>query len=363
MLKEAEANEELKPESVIITIAGEPGMGKTSLGFTGENPYLIDFDRGAYRSAFRKKTGIPEEWADVSGITPRLKPYNPIVIDTGGRALDMLMVSIKESNPKLANPMNGLLSQSGWGALKSQFLTWIKGIQAMGKDIIILTHDKEKQKGDDTIIHRPDITGGSYQYIFSESTAIGFLYVENGKRMLDFVPRDWHIGKDPAGIGKIEVPNYAEEPLFLDKLITHMKDTLGRISMEGKAIADAFKAWQTDITKASTTKDIEEIYSRIKTEGLAIALKKMTWEALTRKAEAVGVVYNKKEGVFVPKKGTDKATSKDLRQLFAEAKKAGMDDETLKNFCLETYSVKSRKDMTLEQINSAAEHVKTLAKQ
>lgn len=38
------ANEPMKVDQLVVTIYGQPGVGKTSLGFTAESPLLLDFD-------------------------------------------------------------------------------------------------------------------------------------------------------------------------------------------------------------------------------------------------------------------------------------------------------------------------------
>ena len=62
------ANEPMKVDQLVVTIYGQPGVGKTSLGFTAESPLLLDFDHGAYRAMGRKDTVDVSAWSDVTQI-------------------------------------------------------------------------------------------------------------------------------------------------------------------------------------------------------------------------------------------------------------------------------------------------------
>jgi hypothetical protein len=60
------ASEPITIQTVIILVYGQPGIGKTSLASTSESPLLLDFDRGAHRSGFRRDTVQVERWGDIS---------------------------------------------------------------------------------------------------------------------------------------------------------------------------------------------------------------------------------------------------------------------------------------------------------
>src|SRR5690606_12335554 len=115
-------------------IYGAPGLGKTSLAFTADTPLLLDFDQGAHRAANRKDIVQVRAWGDVTSITEDdLAPFNTIIVDTAGRALDALTADIIRRNPKLGR--GGALTLQGYGALKAEFIAWLKLLNGFGKDV------------------------------------------------------------------------------------------------------------------------------------------------------------------------------------------------------------------------------------
>ena len=52
------ANQNFPARPVVMLIYGVPGVGKTSLSNTAENPVLVDCDRGADRAVIRKNNSL-----------------------------------------------------------------------------------------------------------------------------------------------------------------------------------------------------------------------------------------------------------------------------------------------------------------
>lgn len=119
-LKIVKSSDPLKVERLNVVVYAQPGVGKTSIAFTTSNPLLLDFDGGAYRAAHRKDSVQVSAWSDVTGITADdLAPYSTVIVDTAGRALDMLSADIIKRDPKKGR--GGVLSLQGYGALKAEF--------------------------------------------------------------------------------------------------------------------------------------------------------------------------------------------------------------------------------------------------
>ena len=116
-LRITKATEPLFVDRINLCIYGAPGIGKTSLGFTAENPLLLDADEGAYRAANRKDSVVVKKWADMASIQKSdLDPYSTVIVDTAGRTLDKLSADIIEGNPKMGR--GGALTLQGFGELK-----------------------------------------------------------------------------------------------------------------------------------------------------------------------------------------------------------------------------------------------------
>lgn len=252
MLKIVKETDVIKVENLITCIYGAPGLGKTSLGFTASRPLLLDFDAGAYRSAFRKDSVQVSAWSDVEDMSAQdLVNYDTIVIDTAGRALDTLSAQLMEKNPKFKG-FGGALSLQGYGALKSTFTAWLKKIRGFGKDIVLIAHMDEQRSGDETV-ERLDVQGGSKAEIYKVADAMGRLYMDK-TRKLNFSPSDTAFGKNPGGLPVLDVPHFAERPTFLADVIQKTKDSLNRLS-EAQQKAAAELAEYAAKFEAATTPD------------------------------------------------------------------------------------------------------------
>src|SRR4051812_14030410 len=110
-----------------VLIYGDPGSGKTSLGFTADDALGLDFDGGSHRSAFRKKTLRFDCWDDVittqnegvkdakgNLVIPTNFGNHNIILDTVDTLLKFMGQALMAGNAKLGNRAGGL-SQNGWG--------------------------------------------------------------------------------------------------------------------------------------------------------------------------------------------------------------------------------------------------------
>lgn len=232
-IKIISAKQPIKVENITLCLYSPPAYGKTSTAFTAQMPLLLDFDNGAYRSQFRKDTVQISAWADITGLTEDdLAPYDTIVIDTVGRALDMLTIDILRANVKGTTRNNGTeLSQQGYGALKNRFISWLKLLRSFGKDVVLLSHMTEERKGED-FIERLDIQGGAKNEVYKVADLMGRIALDGGKKVLDFNPSATGFGKNPIGLPVITVPNFTVDPLFLANIIAQVKAELNKQSDE-----------------------------------------------------------------------------------------------------------------------------------
>lgn len=229
MITITKATDQIEVKQITLTLYAPPGVGKTSMGFTASNPLLFDFDHGAYRSQFRKDSVQVSEWGDVDGVTIQdLAPYNTVIVDTAGRALDCLSSALIAKNPKFKG-FGGQLTLQGFGALKAAFIGWLKLLHSAGKDVVLIAH-MDEQKDGDTVIERLDITGGSKAEIYKVADAMGRIKIQGNNRTLNFSPSETAFGKNPAQLPIIQVPDYHTEPEFLAGVIQNIKDKLNESS-------------------------------------------------------------------------------------------------------------------------------------
>lgn len=296
MLKIHSGSEPIEITQIKAMFYGQPGAGKSSLGFTCEAPLMLDFDGGAHRSAFRQDSVRIQSWDEVASIDPaELKPYRTLILDTVGRALDFLAASLIADNPKLARK-TGDLTLQGYGALKSSFAQWIGRINTLGLDVVMIAHDKESTNERDIKIVRPDIVGGTYAEIFKIADAVGYLYIEGKRSMLDFNPTENYVGKNPAQFDLMAIPKFETEPDYGAKLIAEIKSKLGSISAEGQKIVAALTDYRTKIGDVENADGITELLAEV--NALTNPLQAQVKHLMKARTDELGLEYDKKAKKF-----------------------------------------------------------------
>ena len=252
-LKIIPASEPISIETIVLTIYGAPGVGKTSLASSAGRSLLLDCDNGSYRSSFRRDVVSATSWADIAGIEASdVKGYDTLIIDTAGRALDLLSVDIIRTNPKMGS--GGSLNLKGWGELKTRFIAFLNLLRSFGLDVVLVAHADEKQQGDD-LIERIDMQGSSKNEVYKSSDAMARLSAKTGKRLLAFSPTETAFGKDPADLGQIEVPDLNAEPEFLGMLISRIKADLNELSEEQAAMKVRRDEWTDRVSACEAPED------------------------------------------------------------------------------------------------------------
>lgn len=294
-IKIIKASDPLKVERLNMVIYGPPGIGKTSLAFTADAPLLLDFDNGSYRSANRKDTVIIQSWTDVAGITADdLAGFKTIIIDTAGRALDVLSADIIRANPK--HGRGGSLSLQGWGELKARFTAFLKMLNTFGKDVILIAHMDEQRSGDE-VIERLDVQGGSKGEVYKAADAMGRLVMRDGNRWLLFSPSDAAFGKNPAQLPALQIPDQATPDFtnFLECVIGKTKEHLNRLTEAQKATVDEIHWFADALPNITNVDDINGLIERAKS---APAMCKI---ALNERAKELDFTFDKAQGLYVSK--------------------------------------------------------------
>jgi len=259
-LKITKASDPIEVKTITMCLYGVPGLGKTSTAFTAEKPLLLDFDHGAYRSKNRGDVVQIESWSDVTSITQAdLAAYKTLVVDTAGRALDCLTADIIDHDPKMGR--GGNLSLQGYGALKGQFISWLRLMRSFGLDVILIAHSDEQRKGDE-LIERLDAQGSSKNEIYKSADVMGRLYLAGQKRVLNFSPTDTAFGKNPAQLAPLEVPDFAQAPGFLAGVIGQIKASLNQLSAEAQAQQTLVTTWNERIAAAATCADFDALVAK-----------------------------------------------------------------------------------------------------
>jgi len=297
-MKIIRGTEPIAVEHPVFAIFGQPGICKTTLGYSMQKPLLLDFDQGAHRAANRGDTLMIGSWADVDELMAAraaLDPYATIVVDTVGRCLDLLTADIIEKNPK--DGRGGSLSIQGWGVLKTRFRHWITQLRAMGKDVLLIAHDKEDKDGDTRIV-RPDIAGGSYGEVMKVADFVGYCYMAGKERVLDFNPTDRWVGKNPAQWTPFKVPPVAKATEFMAELVDKGRAALGQISETSSDATKQIEVWRAKAVTLQTADEFNREIPLVKAITTPIVRTQVV-KVLVDAAQAKGITFDKGKKAFL----------------------------------------------------------------
>ena len=259
------STEALNIANIITLIYGDPGIWKTSLAFTAKRPILFDFDKGAYRAANRKDSVQITAWHEVATVSPQdLANYDTIIIDTAGRALDMITDTLKLD--KRNTRRDGQLTMQGYGKLGGIFTDWLKMLRGMGKDIVLLAHTSEDKDGDN-IIKRPDMVGGSKREAYKVADMMAYMTTQHSQdgdiKTLNFVPHPAYLAKDSGQIGNVTVLPMTEAPSQLADIIQATKDHINSFSAEAAKAHKDLSNLRSELMNAENAKGINDLIASL----------------------------------------------------------------------------------------------------
>lgn len=289
---------EVTIKNIVITIYGQPDSGKTTLGLSAENPLLLDFDGLLYKAKNKDTKDIVSigNWRDVAEIKNNdYASYSTIVIDTCGKALDYLIQSIIDENPRLAQK-NGALTLQGYGILKSIFTQWLRRLLTMGKDVILLCHVKENIENESRIF-RPSVVGGSLDEIMTVSTLVGFLHFIDKNRVLDFTPCESWYGKNSAEFDSLVLPHYSQSDSYMGEIIAQAKEKINMKDMQQHETTIELKQHFKNISELFDVDDLNEYAKKLSGIHKQI-IKKQIWSKMLEKAESLGIEFDKESKLF-----------------------------------------------------------------
>lgn len=293
MLKITRSADPITVERLNLCLYAPPGIGKTSVAFSAAAPLLLDFDGGAHRAANRKDIVRVTQWDDVAGITADdLAPYSTVIVDTAGRALDILSADIIRKDPKKG--YGGALNLQGYGVLKAQFIAFLKLLNGFGKDVVLIAHMDEQRNGDD-VFERLDVQGGSKNEIYKAADAMGRISIKNGQRMLNFSPTDASFGKNPGHLDPLQVPHpdKPEFATFLAGVIQSIKTRLNQLTEEQRAQQEVIERWRTSLNDIEDAAGINALIPSAKEAGPAVSM------LLNARALKLALHFDKAAGAYV----------------------------------------------------------------
>lgn len=281
-----------------VIIAGLPGIGKTTLACSAPKPLLIDLDKGVGRVNVRHR--VDTEVADTfDGLVDDLKgadlsAYESIIIDTGGKLLEMMKPVVIGEDAKNGK-RDGNLSLQGYGAVKRKFAEFTSFVKSLGKNLIYVFHATEVKLADDTTGLRIRMEGSSKDEVWDDVDIGGFMEVIGKKRTIGFSNCDRYYAKGTYGIhGIYEIPDLSD-----GRKNTFLTDLFRKIKAELRKDAEEFESYKgvmnlkVFIEKVGNVNDLNSMYSKVKAIEHHLTSKEELWFALNSQAKKLGVSYDK----------------------------------------------------------------------
>lgn len=293
---------------LFFVLFGYPGIGKTSLSFTGEKPVLhLDFDKGIDRAVqkIRPDYYAVQSFADFNDFINsadfanmvKENAYRTVVIDTVGTLLDdFIAPALIAESPKNGNRSGGL-TLAGWGALSNSFNLMKARLQSLDLHIVAICHAKEE--GDDAQKQvRLAVKGGSTDILYRNADMIGLVYPHGSKRMVDFNPTELHIGKNITDLPATAIPHATDMAYdnFLEDVIQKCYARMSEASEAQLRFKADLAEWKTKLDACKKEKDFDSLGADIKANVSNVTLKTTIGNLYAEKLRQMGLAFNKETG-------------------------------------------------------------------
>ncbi|TCM62342.1 AAA domain-containing protein [Acinetobacter calcoaceticus] len=305
-----QADQPLTVTAIITYLYADPGLGKTSIGFTGDKAISFDFDRGSHRTGELRRGAVVQvnQWADVANLTQQdLAPYNTIVIDTVGAMLESIKTHLMLNNTN--KQKDGSLKLKAQGLANNIFKQYVNSLVSSGKDVVFIAHASEDQSGDQ-VIYRPDLGGKNRNELYRIADIMGYLTtVTTGEgkteRLISFKPCPTHHAKNAGALGgesgEVWVPDLKTNPSFLADLIQQAKDhinTLTPAQLASIKAIEEFNNFAQSCEEAMYASEINQLTETIGLDKEHLFYHNMR-QTVIKRAKEMGCTFNKEINKYV----------------------------------------------------------------
>lgn len=361
------ADQALNVNAIITYIYADPGIGKTSLGFTADKAVCFDFDRGSHRTGeLRRGAVVPvQQWSDIENIKEHdLASFNTVIIDTVGAMLE----SIKTHLLKTANnrQQDGALKLKAQGLANMKFKQYINTLLSFGKDVVFIAHASEDQNGD-KVIYRPELGGKNRNELYRIADIMGYLTtVTTGEgknaRVINFKPSPEHHAKNSGSLGgetgEVWVPDLKTNPTFLADLIAEAKSHINTLTpaqvASAKALED-FENWKQSCDEAMHAGDINHLTESLDKEHMYYQGMRQT---MKMRAEELGCEFSKEKGCWFGPKEFFGINDQQRDELQAFISERGLDVKTV----CEHLGIDALTNIEASQLDAVKQEIDVLAK-
>lgn len=285
-------NMSFKDKKICMIIAGVAGIGKTTLALSSPSPLLIDLDKGIDRVETLYRTDaleVKDYYELIDDLSKNdLSPYKTIVIDTGGKLLEMLKPVVINENAQNGK-RNGDLSLQGYGAVKKKFREFIDFIKKLDKHLILIFHATEVNLTDDIVGLRIRMEGSSKDEIWDNVDLGGFIEMRGKNRTIGFSNCERYYAKGTHGIsGVYEIPTLnklSDKNDFITQLFNSYLNQLEKEQIELKKYKELMNKYTPLIEHINSKESYDNVINLLKSEKeFPLTSKDEIWARLKEKA-------------------------------------------------------------------------------
>lgn len=285
-----------------VLIAGYPGIGKTTLGLSAPKPLLIDVDFGINRvmASARKDFIQPNTYEELlNDLKGDLSDYETIVIDTGGKLLELMKAYVIKNDIKNAKK-DGTLSLQGYGAVGREFTRFMNYIYfELRKHCVIIFHAVEEKQDEETKL-RILVEGSTKNTVWQNVELGGFIEMRGDKKTIGFNNCERYFAKSSFGIkGIYPIPELDGKIQndFLTKLFEQANKNIQEESkifeIERKECEELVNKY-SEIISTMTIENVNEIMEQIKSiDNHILTSEKEIKDHFKKKIEELNLVWNK----------------------------------------------------------------------
>ena len=284
-----------------VLIAGYPGIGKTTLGLSAPKPLLIDVDFGINRvmASVRKDYIQPESYEQLlNDLKGDLSDYETIVIDTGGKLLELMKAYVIKNDIKNAKK-DGTLSLQGYGSVGREFTRFMNYIYfELKKHCVIIFHAVEEKQDEETKL-RILVEGSTKNTVWQNVELGGFIEMRGNKKTIGFDNCERYFAKSSFGINGIYTIPELDTNTPNDFLTRLFEQADKNIQAESKIFEKERQEYQTvmdkyvPIIENMTIDNVQEVSDLMQTIEHKLTSKKELSARFLEKLKSLNMHYNK----------------------------------------------------------------------
>ncbi len=288
-------------QKIRMLIAGYPGIGKTTLALSAPKPLLIDVDLGINRvmASARKDFIQPNNYEELlEDLKGYLSDYETLVIDTGGKLLELMKNYVIKNDVKNAKK-DGSLSLQGYGAVAREFSRFMDNCYYnLRKNIVIVFHAVEEKDEEQTKL-RILVEGSTKNTVWQNVEIGGFMEIIGKKKTIGFDNCERYFAKASFGIkGVMEVPELdgTKPNDFLTKLFQLANNNIKKEAVFFEEQKQEYEKLMNEIVpqieKMETKEDLITITKLIKETNHILTSEKELKHKFKEKVAQLGYQWN-----------------------------------------------------------------------